>query len=54
MTIIYMTDGTRQKRPENTNQQNDRDAWCPGAKVGEPVQTALNPRLYPPHHIPTD
>lgn len=46
MTIIYMADGIRLKQPENPNQQNDREAWCPGAAVGEPVATALNPLLF--------
>ncbi len=47
MTVIYMADGARLKAPENANQQADWEAWCPGAKVGEPVATALNPLLYP-------
>lgn len=47
MTVIYMADGTRLKAPENPNQQADWDQWCPGASIGEPVATALNPLLYP-------
>ena len=45
MTIIYMADGTRLKQPENDNQIADWRQWCPGAKVGEVVQTPLNPLL---------
>ena len=45
MTIIYMADGTRLKKPENDNQMADWQQWCPGAKVGEVVQTPLNPLL---------
>jgi len=34
------------KQPENPNQENDWNTWCPGAKVGEVVSTALNPIIY--------
>ena len=33
------------KQPENDNQMADWQQWCPGAKVGEIVQTPLNPLL---------
>ncbi len=46
MTIIYMDMDMRLKEPENGNQQADWDAWCPGAKVGEVIDTPLNPVLY--------
>ena len=46
MTIIYMEDGIRLKAPENDNQVVDWHAWCPGAEIGEPVATPLNPLLY--------
>ncbi|GAB5451556.1 MAG: phytanoyl-CoA dioxygenase family protein [Halioglobus sp.] len=46
MTVIYMEDGIRLKAPENPNQQVDWQTWCPGARVGEPVATHLNPVLY--------
>jgi ectoine hydroxylase-related dioxygenase (phytanoyl-CoA dioxygenase family) len=46
MTMIYMDRDIRLKQPENPNQQNDWDTWCPGAKVGEVVATELNPVLY--------
>lgn len=46
MTIIYMDKDMKLKQPENTNQQNDWDTWCPGARVGEVIETELNPLLY--------
>lgn len=46
MTIIYMDKDMRLRQPENPNQQNDWDTWCPGAKVGEVIETELNPLLY--------
>ncbi len=46
MTVIYMADGIRLQAPSNPNQQTDWDTWCPGAVVGEPVRTPLNPLLY--------
>jgi ectoine hydroxylase-related dioxygenase (phytanoyl-CoA dioxygenase family) len=47
MTIIYMDAAMRLKAPENANQELDRDTWCPGARVGEVIDTPLNPVLYP-------
>ncbi|MEI6189498.1 MAG: phytanoyl-CoA dioxygenase family protein [Chitinophagia bacterium] len=46
MTIIYMDKDIKLKAPENKNQQNDWDTWCPGAVIGEIVNTPLNPILY--------
>lgn len=46
MTVIYMDVDMRLKTPENPNQQNDWDTWCPGAKVGEVIDTEINPVLY--------
>lgn len=46
MTIIYMDKNMTLKQPSNEGQQNDWETWCPGAKVGEVVQTHLNPILY--------
>jgi len=46
MTMIYMDIDTVLKTPENHNQQADWDTWCPGAIVGEVVNTPLNPVLY--------
>jgi ectoine hydroxylase-related dioxygenase (phytanoyl-CoA dioxygenase family) len=45
MTVIYMDRDMQLKRPENENQQADWDAWCPGATIGEPIDTPLNPVL---------
>ena len=47
MTVIYMDKGMRLAAPRNRNQELDRDAWCPGAAVGETIATPLNPVLYP-------
>jgi len=46
MTIIYMEKDMRLKEPENENQQADWETWCPGAVVGEVIETPLNPILY--------
>jgi len=46
MTMIYMDKDTVLKTSENHNQQADWDTWCPGATVGEIVNTPLNPVLY--------
>ena len=46
MTVIYMDKDMKLKAPENKNQQNDWDTWCPGAIVGETIDTPLNPILY--------
>ena len=46
MTMIYMDKDTVLKTPENHNQQADWDTWCPGATVGQIVNTTLNPVLY--------
>ena len=46
MTMIYMDIDTVLNTPENHNQQADWDTWCPGAIVGEVINTPLNPVLY--------
>ncbi|MEY2904178.1 MAG: hypothetical protein RJA52_194 [Bacteroidota bacterium] len=43
MTMIYMDSQMRLKKPENENQVNDWNTWCPGAKIGEVINTPLNP-----------
>jgi ectoine hydroxylase-related dioxygenase (phytanoyl-CoA dioxygenase family) len=43
MTIIYMDRDMRLAEPANRNQQIDRAAWCPGAEVGEVIDTPKNP-----------
>jgi ectoine hydroxylase-related dioxygenase (phytanoyl-CoA dioxygenase family) len=46
MTIIYMDREMRLKKPENDNQVNDWNTWCPGAKIGEEIDSPLNPVVY--------
>ncbi len=46
MTIIYMDKEMILKEPENENQIKDWNDWCPGAKVGEVINTHLNPVLF--------
>jgi ectoine hydroxylase-related dioxygenase (phytanoyl-CoA dioxygenase family) len=46
MTVIYMDKDMLLKEPENENQQNDWDTWCPGAKANAVIDTPLNPILY--------
>jgi ectoine hydroxylase-related dioxygenase (phytanoyl-CoA dioxygenase family) len=46
MTIIYMDRDMVLKNPDNINQQNDWETWCPGAKIGEIINTPLNPIFY--------
>ena len=47
MTIIYMDKDMLLKKPENQNQINDWETWCPGAVVGEVINSPINPVLYP-------
>ncbi|MEY4572673.1 MAG: hypothetical protein RLZ10_1921 [Bacteroidota bacterium] len=46
MTVIYMDKNMVLKNPENKNQINDWNTWCPGATIGEVINTPLNPILY--------
>src|SRR5688572_1587088 len=46
MTVIYMDKNMVLKNPENKNQINDWNTWCPGAVVGEIINTPINPVLY--------
>lgn len=46
MTVIYMDKDMRLVQPANDNQQADWDTWCPGATVGEVINTPLNPVLF--------
>jgi ectoine hydroxylase-related dioxygenase (phytanoyl-CoA dioxygenase family) len=48
MTVIYMDRDMILKDPENKNQEHDWNTWCPGAKVGEIINTPINPVLYQP------
>jgi ectoine hydroxylase-related dioxygenase (phytanoyl-CoA dioxygenase family) len=47
MTIIYMDKDMKLKDPENENQVNDWNTWCPGATIGEVINSPINPVLYP-------
>lgn len=46
MTIIYMDRDMRLAQPANRHQESDWNNWCPGARVGEIIDTPLNPVLY--------
>jgi ectoine hydroxylase-related dioxygenase (phytanoyl-CoA dioxygenase family) len=46
MTIIYMDRDMRLKRPENKNQELDWNTWCPCARIGEIINSPINPILY--------
>lgn len=46
MTIIYMDKDMKLKQPENENQVADWNTWCPGAKVGEVINSPINPVLF--------
>lgn len=46
MTIIYMDEDIRLKSPTNPNQQNDRMSFCPQVRVGDVVNSPLNPVIW--------
>jgi ectoine hydroxylase-related dioxygenase (phytanoyl-CoA dioxygenase family) len=46
MTVIYMDRDMKLKQPENENQVRDWNTWCPGAVVGEVINSPINPVLY--------
>ncbi len=46
MTVIYMDKNMVLKAPENDNQKLDWEVWCPGAEIGEVIDTHLNPVLF--------
>ena len=46
MTVIYMDKEMVLKNPDNKNQINDWNTWCPGAKVGEVINSPINPVIY--------
>ncbi|MFT3678013.1 MAG: phytanoyl-CoA dioxygenase family protein [Chitinophagaceae bacterium] len=48
MTIIYMDRDMILKNPENKNQEHDWNTWCPGAAIGEIINSPINPVLYQP------
>jgi ectoine hydroxylase-related dioxygenase (phytanoyl-CoA dioxygenase family) len=46
MTIIYMDRDMRLAEPKNKYQQADWENWCPGAKIGEIIDSPRNPIIY--------
>lgn len=46
MTIIYMDKNMLLQAPENDSQRNDWHTWCPGATIGEVIDTEINPVLH--------
>jgi len=46
MTVIYMDKDMVLKKPENKNQINDWNTWCPGAQVGAVIDSPLNPVIF--------
>jgi ectoine hydroxylase-related dioxygenase (phytanoyl-CoA dioxygenase family) len=46
MTVIYMDKDMILKNPENKNQVHDWNTWCPGATVGEVINSPINPIIY--------
>ncbi len=46
MTVIYMDKDMVLKNPDNKNQINDWSTWCPGVKVGEVINSPINPIIY--------
>jgi len=46
MTIIYMEDGIKLIEPKHNAHKNDWRNWMPGAEIGKPVASPLNPVLY--------
>lgn len=49
MTVIYMDRDIRLKAPTNDNQIADWETWCPGAVIGEIIDTPRNPVLFERH-----
>lgn len=46
MTVIYMDRDIRLQAPVNKMQHADWERWCPGAKIGEIIDTPKNPVLF--------
>jgi ectoine hydroxylase-related dioxygenase (phytanoyl-CoA dioxygenase family) len=46
MTIIYIEDGCHVSEIKHKNHQLDVDTWMPGRKLGDVVNTHLNPVVY--------
>lgn len=48
MTVIYVADGARVAKQIQPGQQLDHKAWLRSKPPGSPVDSELNPRLWPP------
>lgn len=46
MTIIYMDVDMVLQKPTNGMQEGDWAQWCPGARIGEVIQTHKNPVIF--------
>lgn len=46
MTIIYLDADARVAEPANKSQERDLEAWMPGLKPGDEINSPLNPLLY--------
>jgi ectoine hydroxylase-related dioxygenase (phytanoyl-CoA dioxygenase family) len=46
MTVIFMDKDMILKQPENENQVNDWNTWCPNAKIGEVIDSPINPIMW--------
>lgn len=46
MTVIYMDRDMKLKSPDNENQVKDWNTWCPGAEIGQVINSPINPVLY--------
>jgi len=46
MTIIYIDKDMRLVDPKNKHQEEDWKKWMPGAKIGDVIDTPLNPVIY--------
>jgi ectoine hydroxylase-related dioxygenase (phytanoyl-CoA dioxygenase family) len=46
MTVIYMDEHMTLAEPKNKNQIADIARWCPGAEVGQIIDSPLNPVIY--------
>jgi hypothetical protein len=46
MTIIYFEDEMRLAQPVRKTQYKDWAKYLPGAEVGKPIDTPLNPVIY--------
>ncbi len=46
MTVIFMDRDMILQEPENENQVNDWNTWCPGATIGEVIDSPLNPVMW--------